>query len=187
MTLVSRRELGRRTNISESTIRDYIKYGKITMQSFSSGIHGKGDLIYEIAVSELLKIRPDLKDFLQEKEPLGTSHTSQKSKNNPNKEKADKEDVSYADAERREKIAKAQLAELDLEEKLGTLVNISDVKKALYVFGAEIRDAILAVPNRITDSIVACDDRNEAHLMLTKELNDAILALTYIENRKLSK
>jgi len=185
MELVSRRELGRRTNISESTIRDYIKAGKISGKSFESGIPGKGNLIYEIAVSELLKIRPDLKDNFQKSEQVVKYRPFRKSKNIQEREGMFEEDWSYADAELREKIAKAQLAELHLAEKLGEVVNKSDVNKALYTFGAEIRNAILAVPDRTIDNILACDNRTEAHLILTEELTKALLALTDIKNRKL--
>jgi len=61
----------------------------------------------------------------------------------------------YAEAARIEKIIKAQKEFLDLKEREKTLVQKDKVKKQLFEFGKELRDALLYIPDRITDDIIA--------------------------------
>lgn len=87
----------------------------------------------------------------------------------------------------KEKVYKAQLSELNYKEKLGTLVNKDEVYKALYAAGQEVREAILAVPDRIIDDVMASRSRNEAYNKLYEELAKALERVAEIENRDISR
>ena len=58
-----------------------------------------------------------------------------------------------------EKIAKARIADLELQEKEGSLVSREAVNDQLFAAGKELRDALLTIPDRITDIIMAEENR----------------------------
>ncbi len=89
--------------------------------------------------------------------------------------------------ELRQKSAQSQLTEIKLQEALGNLVPIAEVRKALFNFGAEIRDSISGIPDRIVDNVRAVDTRQEALIIMNVAINQALQALTDISTRKLTK
>lgn len=78
--------------------------------------------------------------------------------------------MTYDDAVLQEKIAKARIAELELQEKEGSLVSRDRVNEQLFCAGKELRDALLTIPDRITDLIMAEDNRT----MVYNTIYDAI-------------
>lgn len=66
--------------------------------------------------------------------------------------------MTFAEAQRRKEVAKAKTAELELLEKQGTLILKQRVQDQLFNAGKELRDALLAVPDRVTDEILAAGD-----------------------------
>lgn len=66
--------------------------------------------------------------------------------------------MTFAEAQRRKEVAKAKTAELELLEKQGTLILKQRVQDQLFTAGKELRDALLAVPDRVTDEILAAGD-----------------------------
>lgn len=67
--------------------------------------------------------------------------------------------ITYEDAQLQEKIAKARIADLELQEKEGSLVSREAVNDQLFAAGKELRDALLTIPDRITDIIMAEENR----------------------------
>jgi hypothetical protein len=65
------------------------------------------------------------------------------------------EKLSYDEALRREKAAKARTAELELAEKEGSLISKTNVYNSLFEIGKQVRDALLSIPERVTDDIIA--------------------------------
>lgn len=78
--------------------------------------------------------------------------------------------MTYEAAQLQEKIAKARIAELELQEKEGSLVSRDRINEQLFSAGKELRDALLAIPDRITDLIMAEDNRT----MVYNTIYDAI-------------
>lgn len=78
--------------------------------------------------------------------------------------------ITYEDAQLQEKIAKARIADLELQEKEGSLVSRDRVNDQLFSAGKELRDALLTIPDRITDLIMAEDNRT----MVYNTIYDAI-------------
>lgn len=74
--------------------------------------------------------------------------------------------ITYEDAQLHEKIAKARIAELELQEKEGALVSRELVNDQLFAAGKELRDALLTIPDRITDLIMAEDNRTNVLNMI---------------------
>ncbi|GHT26285.1 hypothetical protein AGMMS4957_21740 [Bacteroidia bacterium] len=65
------------------------------------------------------------------------------------------EDMTNAEAIRLQNIPKAKIAELELKEKEGTLVQKGVVYDQLFEYGNQFRNALLAIPDRITDNLIA--------------------------------
>ena len=80
--------------------------------------------------------------------------------------------MSYEEAQLREKVAKAKFAELELQEKEGALVERALVEAQLFAAGKELRDALLAIPDRIADIVMAAGDRTTVY----NTIYDAIAA-----------
>lgn len=63
--------------------------------------------------------------------------------------------ITFAEAQRRKEVAKAKQAELEFLEKEGSLISKAVVQDQLFNAGKELRDALLAIPDRVTDEILA--------------------------------
>lgn len=83
----------------------------------------------------------------------------------------------FAEGLRVEKVAKAQLAVLELKEKTGELVSKAEVYKQLFAFGQAVRQAVLAVPDRCIDEILAAPHRAGSYVVLGKYLHEALETL----------
>ena len=90
----------------------------------------------------------------------------------PEAEAAAPPNMSYEEAQLREKVAKAKFAELELQEKEGALVERALVEAQLFAAGKELRDALLAIPDRIADIVMAAGDRTTVY----NTIYDAIAA-----------
>lgn len=71
--------------------------------------------------------------------------------------------MTYEDAQLQEKIAKARISELELQEKEGTLVSRERINDQLFAAGKELRDALLTIPDRITDLVMAANNRTTVY------------------------
>lgn len=94
--------------------------------------------------------------------------------------------TTYEDAQLQEKIAKAKIADLELQEKEGALVSRDRVNEQLFAAGKELRDTLLAIPDRITDLIMAEDNRTLVHNIIYEAIAAELQKLSdlQIENNK---
>lgn len=117
-----------------------------------------------------------IKTFIEEKEVIETHE---------HKDKSEKGVTSYAEAQRQERVFKAQLAELELEEKRGTLINKSEVYFQLFAIGKEIRTSLLAIADRITDDCFASQNRNKVHSLIYEAIEFELRRLSDLTNEKI--
>ena len=80
-------------------------------------------------------------------------------------------------------IAKARIAELELQEKEGALVSRERINAQLFAAGKELRDTLLAVPDRITDVVMAEDNRAIVHNTIYDAIADALQKLADFQTR----
>lgn len=187
--IVSIRQYAKELGVSEATVRLAIRSGKITNGVQKSEKDGKPQIIRSIATdewkgsytgktnaSEVLKE----KFFGEEDEP--NTHVV---KNTPQSESVPGMNVgqelpimenptTMRDAQLKEQIYKANMAEIKYNVALGKLVKKDDVYKAFFEFGTQIREAIQSIPDRVVDLIIASSNRNEAHEILSAELSRAL-------------
>lgn len=94
----------------------------------------------------------------------------------------DEDPNSLHAAKRRREFALAEMAEIELAEKLGDLVRVADVRKMGFEAARITRDSLLNIPNRIADELASLKTRDEVHELLTKELFEALSSLERIHN-----
>lgn len=83
--------------------------------------------------------------------------------------------VSFAEAARREKVARAAILELDLRKKKGDLVEKDKVEAVAAKLGTLVRVGVQAIPSRVAPSIVKLETAGEVARYLQREFN-AVLA-----------
>ena len=104
----------------------------------------------------------------------------------PTQTQDDKGHISLAEANRREKVAKAHSAQLDFLEKKGLLVRKETVNKQLFEAGQQLSEAILSVPGRIRKRVAkAGGDEFEIERIILDELTQALEGLEEIFTRKI--
>lgn len=179
--IISLREFARRMGIGEKTIRDGIAYGKIT-KGVTTDEKGKPKIIYEIALQECeaiglgyrSRLRNDTTPVIEQPKPKPPQQPTA-----PPDEEEVKEaiaglngETSLATAQRAEKIFKAQLAYMEVEERSGNLLRKDEVYSQLFNFGNELKNGLLSIPDRITDDLISlADNRNSFHKLLTESLS----------------
>jgi len=193
---VSQREYARRLNVSNTAVSKAVEEGKI-----SKGWDKKTKkIIVEKADAEWgnlhRHVEPDVSEITARIKPYDPEQIEQpKPKAEIKKLKVDPDDTEtqalielndfnlssktpFAEALRVEKVARAKLAEIELNKAIGLLVVKDAVHKQLFAFGQEVRQALLVVPDRCIDSVIAAKNRSEAHNILSKELHEALEKLT---------
>lgn len=99
----------------------------------------------------------------------------------PEAEVAAPPNMSYEEAQLREKVAKAKYAELELQEKEGALVERVLVEAQLFAAGKELRDALLAIPDRIADIVMTAGDRTTVYNTIYDAIADELQKLADIQ------
>jgi len=83
----------------------------------------------------------------------------------------DAEEVgSYAQYRARREKALARRAELELEEKIGSLVPVSEVQQAGFESARKVRDLLIAIPERVAAVLAAIDEPAEILTVLETEI-----------------
>ena len=164
--LISQREFARRLGVSEKTVRDGIKTGKI-----SKGViieNGKPKINFEIAFQESQTIGLGFKVLKQTESKKSPDVRSKvESKNLLD----DLGVLSLSDALRLKENHNAKLKELELKKMEGSLLNKDEVFTQLFDFHQELRNALLAIPDRITDTLIAySEDRNKVHQLINEAI-----------------
>ncbi len=92
---------------------------------------------------------------------------------------ADGEDdgPSYHESRAKREAANAELARIELLEKLGLLVPAQDVAKAAAATARVVREAMLVIPDRVSSLLAAETDPSRIHSLLTNELRLALNGL----------
>jgi hypothetical protein len=84
--------------------------------------------------------------------------------------------LTYQDAKTLSERYKAALLKIELDTQTGKLVSSEEVKRTAFTTGRQLRDALLAIPDRIGPMIAA--DPASAADILTKEISQALEVLS---------
>jgi hypothetical protein len=86
--------------------------------------------------------------------------------------------VTYAEASRREKIAKAALLELRLKRERGDLIERAQVQNTATKVGTQVRVNLEAIPSRIAPTLVGMSSTKDIARCLQKEIKTVLTGLT---------
>jgi phage terminase Nu1 subunit (DNA packaging protein) len=143
-TIVSNKILSDILGVSGRTVRDLADKGVLVKMA-----HGKYEVLPSIHAYIKYKINLAIESF-------------------------SKGDIDYAEARRRKELAQAQLAELDLAEKEGELIQVSTVENEAFTAGKKVKDGLSNIPDRISPLLAAESDKNKIYRMLTSEINQVL-------------
>lgn len=98
---------------------------------------------------------------------------------------AREEQISHARASAKRISVDTELRQLELEERRGELVPRSAVVRVFYEVARDLRERLLAIPDRVAAPCQAAPSIASAHELLTQEITHALegLARTGIEQR----
>jgi phage terminase Nu1 subunit (DNA packaging protein) len=143
-TIVSNKILSDILGVSGRTVRDLADKGVLVKMA-----HGKYEVLPSIHAYIKYKINLAIESF-------------------------SKGDIDYAEARRRKELAQAQLAELDLAEKEGELIQVSTVENEAFTAGKKVKDGLSNISDRISPLLAAESDKNKIYRMLTSEINQVL-------------
>lgn len=95
-----------------------------------------------------------------------------------------KEKVSMMEADRRYRLAKAEISEMDLETKKGQLVEVAQVEKMTTNVVGQMRTRLLALPTRLAGRISSVTSAPKCREIIKDGIYEALNELTRIEPSK---
>jgi hypothetical protein len=94
------------------------------------------------------------------------------------------DDISNAEAIRRQNIKKNILLGIEIQKQKGILVEKAIVYDQLFSFGNELRNTLLFIPDRITDKVIAAiGNRTKTHGIIYDAIAEELEKLSDINNR----
>jgi len=118
---------------TQRTVIDAIRDGRLTTRSVCRDVRGHWS------------INPEIVDQEWSENTIAHNSPQPRSTDLP----------SRAQSQARKEAALARMAELDLQVKQGTLVEIEEVEAKWFTRGRQIRDAMEAIPARVIERLVA--------------------------------
>ena len=175
--LVSASELSRQSGVTKQTISRKIKNKILLPCEYTSG----GRPLFELNSS--LKILAEQQSFDDDKsnqqlllnrggrpKSIIVSDDEQLNTNQPN------DDVIRFNRARADKaVYQAELAKIEVEEKLKTVVPTESVRQQGAELGSVLLNALTNLPDRLSDELATLDDSREIHKLLTSEINMMII------------
>lgn len=92
------------------------------------------------------------------------------------------DDPLFAESQRRREYYKAELARLEYEQLLRSLVSIDEVEAEGFLVMRQVRDAIESVPSRVAGMLAAESDQRRVYDVLMQELRQALEGLARYES-----
>lgn len=90
----------------------------------------------------------------------------------------DYDKIPAIEAERREKVYKAKLAEIKFLEQSGKLIEVEVVRSTWFELARKVRDAIAQIPPRLAPELASETSPHKLETRLAKELNAALERLS---------
>ena len=195
---VSHAGFARRMGCDESTVRRYLRDGKICAPAVTYKPNGKvAYLTFELAKAQYLDARAatEFRFARSGGAPTGSHNASnamlptistgyQTSVSNETNDGLD--GLSVPELTKREAVLRVRLKQMELDEKMGMLVKKDEVYSALFTAGQEIRNRFEAIPIRIIDNILVANSRHEALLILEKEINSVLVEVSRLGDIRLT-
>lgn len=175
MALVSQREYSRIRGVSHSAVRKAIATGRISTSDGTS----KGKIDPAVADREWAENT----DLSTSRNSVAGAPKHRRAKDGPSLpmeldggngdgsgRSAGAGGTGYARARAAREAALAQIAKLDLDERMGVLVRADEVKLAAFNAARKARDQLIAIPARLAPVLVAVETSAEIEALLDSEI-----------------
>jgi hypothetical protein len=175
---ISIREYSRRVGVSDTAVHKAIRAGKISPDAIT--IHpGNGRrMIYESIASRDWKAHIESSGIESPASPgVKSSPSTTENRPAPIRESFTPPDGTLQAARKAKAVYDAKLAELKYKQQSGSLVPKDQVYSELFSKGQEIREALLAIPDRVIDQLRAAKSRAGAHKILTEAIHEELTRL----------
>jgi len=173
--IISVTEFAKRMNVARATVYSAIKSGKVS--TIEDPISKIPKIDFTISSIEWTENMSGLKR-LQANRALEAKAIKTKSSMDKSVE-----NMTLGEAERKEKVFKAQISELKYLEQSGKLVDVEKVKTQAFDTGRKVRNNILNIPNRIAHELAAETDPHKVENILNAELTKALEELSTGEKK----
>jgi phage terminase Nu1 subunit (DNA packaging protein) len=164
----------------------YAKHRKVTLQAVLAAIKS-GRLVKSVTAKPsgryLIDVEAADKEWAENTDSL-TGAAAHVSKRKPeidtSAEHVDSDEpMTYAEARAKHEQFKMRLAELELEQREGKLVEADVVQRESFKAARQVRDALLNLPDRVAGVLAAETNQFKVHQMLTKEIRRALEDLKF--------
>lgn len=177
---ISITEYGRRKGVSHTAVNRAIESGRL-VKGFRVLANGRKEIIPSIADKEWASnTNPD---HWASKYSTAGGRTAKEV--DPEETKAARSST-LNQAKQAQAVFAAKLSELEYKKKAGQLVEKEKVYKTLFDFGKELRNDLLAIPDRIIDDILGAPNRMDALTLLYDELANVLEKATNWEGREIA-
>ena len=164
---LSFREFSRRVGVSHVAINEAVEHGRITSEQI-------GNQVFIPWVSGLSEYRantdesrrtPEKNTEVKRKIPAGQPGAGIPT------------GPTYSESRAKREESKAKLAELELEEKMGSLISAEKVKKDFFEIAALVRGALFNIPTMVSPELAAETNPRKVEARLEKAIREALEAL----------
>lgn len=162
----------------------YAKHRKVTPKAVFDAIE-KGRLVAAVERQESGRYLIDVQAADAEWKANTNSGTGAPAhaKNKPDLESSDTDGevttMTYAEARAQHERFKSRLAQLELEQREGKLVEADAVQREAFKAARQVRDALLNLPDRVAGVLAAETNQFKVHQLLTKEIRRALEDLKF--------
>ena len=84
---------------------------------------------------------------------------------------------AYTRARTGNEVLKYQMAQIELEQLKGSLIEVSKVRKDNFLLARILRDQLLSIPERISAQLVGMMDEREIYRLLKDQITEALKAM----------
>lgn len=175
--LVSASELSRQSGVTKQTVSRKIKNRILLPVDYTAG----GRPLFDLDSS--LKILAEQQSFDNDKSNQqlllnrgGRPKSIVVSDDEQSNTNQSSDDVIRFNRARADKaVYQAKLVQIEVEEKLRTVVSIESVRQQGAELGSVLINALTNLPDRLSDELATIDDPREIHKLLTSEINMMII------------
>ncbi len=169
------------------TPNHYAKHRQVTLQAVLAAIKS-GRLVKSVTKKPSGRYLVDVeladKEWAANTDNL-TGAAAHVSKRKPEPEKpvelvsVEAGEMTYAEARAQHERFKSRLAQLELEQREGKLVEADAVQREAFKAARQVRDALLNLPDRVAGVLAAETNQFKVHQLLTKEIRRALEDLKF--------
>lgn len=166
--LMTKAEYSRFRGVSDSAVSKAIKSNRVVC------VPHENQMWVDVEASEIAWQQNT--DFSQTRTAEQTTPLKYRDENDP--KPTEPKLANFADARAQRERIEARIRGLELERRLGKLINADEVATQAYADGRKVRNAMRAIPDRLAPILAAETDVHKLHTMLLREIDNVLEGLS---------